>query len=227
MRQGAHETATSCISRWREKVIQMIDRPSEREQISMIMRSLQPSYARYLMGVSIMDYKALIEALYGIEDGKARGLWSYSSSSDSKGKKPSGSNISGEVGAISSFRHGAPRSQYASIRPHRASYAQSSVQYRPSILPQALRLPAPYTPPHPVYTAQVVERPPIAHLRSRAPTVPTQQLRQLRHFTPLGMPLGEVLQTLMTAGLLSPLAPRPLPQVVHPHFRMDLHCSYH
>ena len=44
---------------------------------------------------------------------------------------------------------------------------------------------------------------------------------------PLGMPLGEVLQTLMTTRLLSPLAPRPLPQVVHPHFWMDLHCAYH
>ena len=31
MRQGAHEIATSFISRWREKAIQMIDRPSERE----------------------------------------------------------------------------------------------------------------------------------------------------------------------------------------------------
>ena len=72
MRQGAHETATSFISRLREKVIQMIDRPSEIEQISMIMRSLQPSYARHLIGVPIMDYKALIEALYGIEDGMAR-----------------------------------------------------------------------------------------------------------------------------------------------------------
>ena len=109
MRQGTHETATSFISRWREKVIQMIDRPSEREQISMIMRSLQPSYARHLMGVPIMDYRALIEALYGIEDGMARSLWPDSSSSDSKGKKPSGSYRLGEVGAISSFRHGAPR----------------------------------------------------------------------------------------------------------------------
>ena len=72
-----------------------------------------------------------------------------------------------------------------------------------------------------------MERPPIGHLRPRAPTVPTQQLRHLRHFTPLGMPLGEILQTLTTAGLLSLLAPRPLPQVVHPHFRMDLHCAYH
>ena len=175
VRQGAHETATSFIFRWREKVIQLIDRPSEREKISMIMRSLQPSYARHLMGVPIMDYRALIEALYGIEDGMARGLWSDSSSFDSKGKKPSGSCRPGEVGAISSFRHGAPRPQYASIRPYRTSYAQSSIQYRPSIPPQPLRLPAPYTPPHSVYDAQVVERPPIAHLRPRAPTVPTQQ----------------------------------------------------
>ena len=147
-----------------------------------------------------MDYRALIEALYGIEDGMASGLWSDSSSSDSKGKKPYGSYRSGEVGAIGSFRHGAPRPQYAFIRPHKTSYAQSSIQYRPSIPPQPLRLPGPYTPPHLVYAAQVVERPPTAHLRPRAPTV----LTQLRHFTPLGMPLGEVLQTLMIAGLLSP-----------------------
>ena len=171
----------------------MVDRPSERGQISMIMRSLQPSYVRHLMGVSIMDYKALIEALYGIEDGMTRGLWSDSSFSDNKGKKPSGSYRPGEVGAISSFRHGAPRPQYASIRPHKTLYTQSLVQYRPSIPPQPLRLPAPYTPPHPVYAAQVVERPPNAHLRPRTPTVPTQRPRKLRHFTPLGMPLGEVL----------------------------------
>ena len=97
MRQEAHETTTSFISRLREKVIQMIDCPSEREKISMIMRSLQPNYTGHLMGVPIMDYKALIEALYGIEDGMARGLWSDSSSFDSKGKKPSGSYRPGEV----------------------------------------------------------------------------------------------------------------------------------
>ena len=88
----------------------MIDRPSEREreQISMIMRSLQPSY-KHLMSVLIMDYKALIEALYGIEGGMARSLWSDSSSSDSKGRKPSGSCRLREVGAIGSFRQEAPR----------------------------------------------------------------------------------------------------------------------
>ena len=75
----------------------MIDRPSEREQISMIMRSLQPSYAKHLIGVPIMDYRDLIKALYGIKDGMARSLWSDSPSSDSKGKKPYGSYRPGEV----------------------------------------------------------------------------------------------------------------------------------
>ena len=87
MRQGAHETATSFLSSWREKVIRMIDRPLERKQISMIMMILQPSYARHLIGVSIMDYKAVLEALYGIKNGMARCLWLDSSSSDSKRKK--------------------------------------------------------------------------------------------------------------------------------------------
>ena len=60
------------------------------------------------MGVPIMDYRVLIKALYGIEDGMARGLWSNSSSFDSKGKKPSGSYRPGEVGDIGSFRMGHP-----------------------------------------------------------------------------------------------------------------------
>ena len=76
-----------------------------------------------------MDYRALLEALYGIKDGMAQGLWSDSSASDSKGEKPSGSYRLGEVGAISSFRQWP---QYASIRSHKASYTHSLVQYRPS-----------------------------------------------------------------------------------------------
>ena len=31
----------------------------------------------------------------------------------------------------------------------------------------------------------------------------------------------------MEGGLLTPLAPKPVPQPVPPHFRLDLHCSYH
>nr|CAN65175.1 hypothetical protein VITISV_029768 [Vitis vinifera] len=45
---------------------------------------------------------ASLEALYGIEEGIARGLWSESSPTNSKGKRPSGGQRSGDVGAINS-----------------------------------------------------------------------------------------------------------------------------
>ena len=50
LRQRPDEIVTFFISRWREKIDQIIDRPSERDQISMIMRSFQLRYARHLMG---------------------------------------------------------------------------------------------------------------------------------------------------------------------------------
>ncbi|WJZ92861.1 hypothetical protein VitviT2T_011836 [Vitis vinifera] len=102
LRQRPEESVTSFISRWREKISQIIDRPSDRDQISMIMRSLQPRFARHLMGFPHTDFGSLVQALYGIEEGIARGLWSESSPTDSKGKRPSGGQRSGDVGAISS-----------------------------------------------------------------------------------------------------------------------------
>ena len=68
----------------------------------MIMRSLQPRFARHLMGFPHTDFGSLVQALYGIEEGIARGLWSESSSIDPKGKRPLGGQRSGDVGAISS-----------------------------------------------------------------------------------------------------------------------------
>ncbi|RVX14855.1 hypothetical protein CK203_012089 [Vitis vinifera] len=73
--QRPEESVTSFISRWREKISQIIDRPSEKDQISMIMRSLQPRFARHLMGFPHTDFGSLEQALYGIEEGIARGLW--------------------------------------------------------------------------------------------------------------------------------------------------------
>ncbi|KAL6310559.1 hypothetical protein AAG906_015297 [Vitis piasezkii] len=77
LRQRPDETVTSFISRWREKIAQIIDRPSERDQISMIMKSLQPRFARHLMGFPHVDFGSLVQALYGIEEGIARGFWTY------------------------------------------------------------------------------------------------------------------------------------------------------
>ena len=90
LRQGPEKSVTLFISRWREKITQIIDRPSERDHISVILRSLQPRFARHLMGFPHMDFGSLVQTLYGIEEGTARGLWLESSPLDSKGKKPSG-----------------------------------------------------------------------------------------------------------------------------------------
>ena len=81
----------------------MVDRLSEREQVNMLMRSLQPKYARHLMGFSHADIRALIEALYAIEEGISRGLWSDSSPFDSKGKRPLGVQRPRDVGTISTI----------------------------------------------------------------------------------------------------------------------------
>ena len=90
LRQGPDKSVTSFISQWREKIAQIVDRPSENDQIGMILRSLKPRFDRHLMGFPHTDFGSLVQALYGIEKGIARGLWLESSLSDSKGKKPLG-----------------------------------------------------------------------------------------------------------------------------------------
>ena len=86
IRQRPDESVTSFISRWRKKIAQIIDRPFERNQINMIMRILQPRFARHLIGFPQTDFGSLVEALYVIEEGITRGLWEDSSSLDSNGK---------------------------------------------------------------------------------------------------------------------------------------------
>ena len=99
----------SFISRWREKISQIIDRPSEQDQISMITRTLQPRFARHLMGFSQTNFGSLVQALYDIEDSIARGLWADSSPSDSKGKKPGSGPRPSNVCTISIMGHRSSR----------------------------------------------------------------------------------------------------------------------
>ena len=52
---------TSFISRWREKIAQIVDRPSKKkDHIIMILRSLQPRFARHLMGFPHTDFGSLV-----------------------------------------------------------------------------------------------------------------------------------------------------------------------
>ena len=108
LRQRPDETVTSFISRWREKILQIIDRPSERDQITMFVRILQPRFARHLIGSRHTDFGTLLQALYDIEEGISRGLWVKSSLTDPKGKRPLGGPRS-DVGAISTYRPRHPR----------------------------------------------------------------------------------------------------------------------
>ena len=56
----------------------------------MIMRNLQPKFARHLMGFPHTDFGFLVQALFAIKEGITRGLWLKSSPTDSKRKKPLG-----------------------------------------------------------------------------------------------------------------------------------------
>ncbi|RVW85719.1 hypothetical protein CK203_033371 [Vitis vinifera] len=167
LKQRPKESITSFISHWREKISQIIDRPSEKDQISMILKSLQPRFARHLMGFPYTNFGYLVQALYG------------------------------DVGAISSAGM-RPLRRYQTVGQTSGFYYPSSphVQYRP---------PAPSKPMTPTYL----------HPR------PTRQ------FSQLGMPLSRAFQKFMEGGLLTQLAPKPLPQPIPPRFRMDFHCSYH
>ena len=108
LKQRPDESITSFISCWREKIAQIIYRPLERNQISMIMRSLQPRFARHLIGFPHTDFGSLVQALYGIEEGISKGLWADSSPSDSKGKKPGSGPRPSNVGAIGMTRQWSP-----------------------------------------------------------------------------------------------------------------------
>ena len=105
LRQRPDESITSFISRWREKIAQIIDRLSERNQINMIMHSLQPRFAKHLMGFPHTNFGSLVQALYSIEEGIARGLWADSSPPNSKGKKPGLGPKSSYIGAIDTSSH--------------------------------------------------------------------------------------------------------------------------
>ena len=67
----------------------------------MILRSLQPRIARYVVGVPFTDFGSLVLALYDVENGILRGLWSDSSTIDAKRKKPIGGQIL-DMGTITS-----------------------------------------------------------------------------------------------------------------------------
>ena len=224
LRQRPDETVTSFISCQREKIAQIIKKPSKRDQISMIMRNFQPCYARHLMGFPQTNFGFLVQALYGIDEGISRGLWVDSSPSDSKGKKPRPGSRPSDVGTIITTGH-----KFSCRPPSQRQFLDTPYQmiqqdqYRPAA-PYRPAGPAYFHPSsQPVYATQASQRPPMQFRQYRAPP-PSRPTRQ---FTQLGMPLSRAFQRLVEEGLIAPLPPIPPLQPTLPGFRIDLHCAYH
>nr|CAN76542.1 hypothetical protein VITISV_037553 [Vitis vinifera] len=69
LRQRSDESVSSFNSRWCRKIVEIIDRPLEMDQIQIVLRSLQPKIARHVVGVSFTNFGSLVLALYDVEDG--------------------------------------------------------------------------------------------------------------------------------------------------------------
>ena len=147
-----------------------MDRPSERDQIQMVLRSLQPRIARHVVGVPFADFGSLVMALYDVEDGISRGLWVDSSPNDVKGKKPFIGQRSTDVSAIGSSSQRPPR---------RYQPVSQLLETHPSCTPQQFRPRAPCPAfdqtyqaqplALPYYATQGIERPPVSYTATGQP----------------------------------------------------------
>ena len=178
----------------------------------MVLRSLQPRISKHVVGVPFVDFGSLVLALYDVKDGILRGLWTDSSLSDVKGKKPLGGQRSVDVSAIGSSSQKSPRRYLLVPRFPETHPSYPPQQYRPraprpaydqTYVPQTLALsyyatqgierpPVSYTATeHPCYAAQFVARLTASYPRLRAQqTSAPFALKTHRQFSHLGMSLS-------------------------------------
>ncbi|RVW76981.1 hypothetical protein CK203_055559 [Vitis vinifera] len=158
----------------------------------MIMGSLQPRFFKHLIGFPQTDFSSLVQDLYGIEDGIARGLRANSSSSDSKEKKPGLGSRPLDIGTIGMM---SPKSPQRPQTPRQFLDTPYSTvqhdQYRPVVPTRPVGPTYLHPPPQPVYATQATQRPPMHfHHQYRAPP-PPRSIRQL------GMPLRRAFQSFL------------------------------
>ena len=65
--QRPDEFISSFVNYWRAKVVDMIDRPKEQDQIDMVLWNLQPRFSRRLVGIPFQDLKSLVHLAFSIE----------------------------------------------------------------------------------------------------------------------------------------------------------------
>ncbi|XP_034707011.1 uncharacterized protein LOC117930461 [Vitis riparia] len=205
LRQRSDESVSSFISRWRGKIAEIVDRPSERDQIQMVLRSLQPRIARHVVGVPFTDFGSLALALYDVEDGISR----------------EASQASSAYPQLLEARPSYTPQQY---RP-RAPYPTYDQIYQPQ--PLALPYYATQSIERPPISYTATGQPCYAASSLRDPQllIPDPELSRLLLLC--FEDAETALRKLTEAGVLAALTPRPPPQPIPPQFRMDLHCAYH
>ncbi|KAL0004713.1 hypothetical protein SO802_012274, partial [Lithocarpus litseifolius] len=101
----------------RAKATQMMNRPSEEEQLAMVVKNLLPIYHKYLFAQYFPNFKALIAARTQIEDAKNNGT--IKSDNPPRFKKNVGSNS--KVAEISNIHKNDPYQLIAPITPMQVS----------------------------------------------------------------------------------------------------------
>ena len=78
-KQGPKENFSDFVRRWRNLASQMVDRPSEKDQIRIIIRNLQPALASHLWASqTAASFQAFFEAGLAVEEGLQAGIWGKS-----------------------------------------------------------------------------------------------------------------------------------------------------
>ena len=60
IKQELKESFSTFITKWRSKATQMMNRPNEEEQLTMVVKNLLPIYHKYLFTQYFPNFKALI-----------------------------------------------------------------------------------------------------------------------------------------------------------------------
>ncbi|KAK9998180.1 hypothetical protein SO802_017783 [Lithocarpus litseifolius] len=73
-KQETKESFSTFITKWRAKAAQMMSRPSEEEQLAMVVKNLMPVYHKYLFAQYFPNFEVLIAAGTQIEDAINNGI---------------------------------------------------------------------------------------------------------------------------------------------------------
>ncbi|XP_077223362.1 uncharacterized protein LOC143856965 [Tasmannia lanceolata] len=88
IKQGPQETFTPFVRRWRRKAAQMTNRPSEEDQIKIVVKNLSPQYYHFMATQYYSDFNHLIKTGTITEDALLKGSLAKSSFDPRNGKKP-------------------------------------------------------------------------------------------------------------------------------------------